>query len=362
MTVSTAPVEIALWSGDYGLPTGQAAVTAHVITGGSGMAWREHVYRGAGWRSISSWLCASFGLWRDIARGRVKTLYLVCSRSDAGFVRDIPALLAARVGVRTIVHAHGSDIVDLLARRRVSPLARALYARCEIVVPSQHLLEPLESITGRSPRLCENYQQVSRTLKNVSSDSNELVVCWNSNVLASKGFFDLAKGIALARDAGLPVRLVSMGQPMADAEMSREEVCRRIEALRSQDWFDHRGPLDPAACSAVISAADVVALPSRYASECQPLAVIQAMCAGKAILAADTPALRATLCGYPAHFVPVGSSEAIATVLRALLDRKLKNPLAFPVEREAAAETARKRFSVERFDREMRSILLSGAS
>lgn len=354
-------VEIALWSGDYGLPTGQAIVTAHVVAGGPGMAWREHVYRGVGWRSISSWLRASFGLWRDIARGRVKTLYLVCSRSDGGFVRDIPALLAARVGVRTIVHAHGSDIIDLLARRRVSSLARALYARCEVLVPSQHLLEPLEDIIGRSPRLCENYQQASPTSRNVVSNTNELVVCWNSNVLASKGFFDLADGIALARDGGLQVRLVSMGQPMADTEMSREEVCRGIEALRSEDWFDHRGPLDPAVCNAVVSEADVVALPSRYSSECQPLAVIHAMCAGKAIVAADTSALRATLCGYPAHFVPAGSSQAIADVLRVLLDRKLENPLAFPAEREAAAETARKRFSAERFDREMRSILLFGA-
>jgi len=360
--MTARPVEIALWSGDYGLPTGQAMVTEHVVSGGPGSSWREHVYRGVGWRSFSSWLRASFGLWRDIARGRVKTLYLVCSRSDAGFVRDIPALLAARAGVRTIIHAHGSDIVDLLARRRVSPLARKLYAHCEIVVPSEHLLEPLEDVMGCSPHLCENYQQASPTPKDASSNSNELVVCWNSNVLASKGFFDLADGIALARDGGLQVRLVSMGQAMADAEMGREEVCCHLETLRSQDWFDHRGPLDPSACNAVVSEADVVALPSRYSSECQPLAVIQAMCAGKAIIAADTPALRATLCGYPAHFVPVGSPEAIATVLQALLDQKLKNPLAFPAECEAAAETARKRFSVERFDREMRSILLSGVA
>lgn len=347
-----------LWSADYTRTTGQALVTARVARNQPAVTWREYVYRGAGLRSLITWAGAVLRLWRDIALGRIRTLYLVCSRSNGGFLRDIPALLAARAGVRTAIHAHGSDIVDLLASRRLSPLARALYARCELVVPSTHLVESLRVLTAAPVHLCENYfaGDLGNGAMN-SSDHDALTILWNSNVMASKGFFDLAEAIRQLREEGLPVQLVSIGQPLGDEEMRESETRCRLDALSALEWVDHRGKVAQGKAIALLAEADVVALPSRYSSECQPLAIIQAMCAGKAIVASDIPALRATLRDYPAHFAPVRSVAAIADALRELHRLKQADLIAFASSREKAAAEARARFSAERFDREMAAIL-----
>lgn len=361
MTTHLHGMQIALWSGDYTQTTGQALVTARVVRSQSAIKWREYVYRGVGLRSMASWARAVCRLWWDIAFGRVKSLYLVCSRSNGGFLRDVPALLATWAGVRIVVHAHGSDIVDLLSDRRISPLARGLYANCEIVVPSTHLLEPLRRVTAAPVHLCENYFSGTSKNKNKADQSNAamLTVLWNSNVMASKGFFDVLKAVQQIHAEGLTVRLISVGQPLTDEEMSATEAERCLKAFSAEKWFDYRGKVTPAAVEALSSVADIICLPSY--SECQPLAVIQAMCAGKAIVVSDIPALRATLRDYPAHFAPVRSVFAIADALRDLYRQKQADPDAFASCREDAAVAARNRFSVDRFDREMAAILRPSA-
>lgn len=353
-------VRLGLWSADYTPLTGQALVTARVVRHQDTVSWREYVYSGAGLRMISTWAGAGLRLWRDIVLGRVRTLYLVCSRSNGGFLRDVPALLAARVGLRVIVHVHGSDIVDLLSARRLSPLARALYARCEIVVPSAHLLEPLREVTSARLHLCENFffgDFPVSTAGATPPDPATLTVFWNSNVMASKGFFDLSGAVRQVSEEGLDVRLIAIGRPLGDEEMSLEEATQRLEELRNCDWFHYHGPADQATTMALTAYADVVCLPSRYSSECQPLAVIQAMCMGKAVIVSDTPALRATLGGYPARFVSVRSSDAIVEVLRQMLRQKQADPSAFAAGRQEATSVARTRFATARFDEEMATIL-----
>lgn len=335
-------------------------MTARVVRHQPSISRREYVYRGRGWRSAASWVGTAYRLWRDIAFGRVTSLYLVCSRSNGGFLRDVPALLAARAGARTIVHAHGSDIIGLLANRRLSPLARALYARCEIVVPSTHLVAPLRAVTPARIHLCENYFAGDLGEKTIDPPAHErFTVLWNSNVMASKGFFDLAEAIRQVRREGLAMRLISVGQPIGDEEMPGSGAERRLDALSTEEWFDYHGKVEPTVVTALAGEADVICLPSRYSSECQPLAIIQAMCAGKAIIVSDIPALRATLRDYPAHLVPVRSVAAIADALRDLYRRKQADPAAFMSSRKEVAAAARERFSVERFDREMAAILLS---
>lgn len=353
-------VKIGLWSADYKQITGQALVTARVVQHQARIVWREYVYN-PGLRSLGSWVVAATRLWVAVIRGQVRTIYLVCSRSDGGFLRDTPALLTALAGVRVIVHSHGSDIVDLLTARPLSWLARALYNRCEIIVPSGHLLQPLRKLTKMPLHLCENYFVSAAPHENYESlakaDSVMLSVFWNSNIMSSKGFFLLAEAVNRMAENGHAVRLISIGKPIGDADLSEEKAAARLATLRSVSWFDYRGSVNPDIANALTACADVIALPSRYRSECQPLAIIQAMCAGKAIVVSDIPALRETLGDYPASFVPVGSVTAISEALRHLLNEKQSDPDAFVSSRQAPAAAAKRRFAVTRFDYEMASIL-----
>ena len=73
-----------------------------------------------------------------------KFIYLVCSRSFFGFLRDVPVLILSKLGFRLIIHVHGSDFINLFENKFIREIAKNLYRNCEIIVPSKHMLDILK--------------------------------------------------------------------------------------------------------------------------------------------------------------------------------------------------------------------------
>lgn len=358
-TTSKIGVVLALWSSDFSLITGQAMVTARAAALLRRKGSKEFTYRGAGLSMLWTWLRSSAGLWWTTFFGRVDTLYMVCSRSNFGFLRDLPAYLIRWLGVRVVVHVHGSDIVDLIQRRGIGWLAHKLLSKCELILPSHHLVGPLQRLGISQLHVCENFAVDPQPgtprggwSSPVATDRRALSVLWNSNIMASKGFFMVADAVAAMHNDGQPVTLVALGSAMADNLMSIEEVQQKLEALEQAPWFEYRGSVDRIASVRALGDSDVVCLPSTYSSECQPLAVIEAMCAGRRLLVARTPALLATVGEYPCETVSVIDAKSVREALGQLAAHP---PTASILD--AASAKARIRFSPTRFDSELSLIL-----
>jgi glycosyltransferase involved in cell wall biosynthesis len=227
---------------------------------------------------------------------------------------------------------------------------------CEVIVPSRHLAEPLRRWGIEPVHVCENFAAAAPASLAARDQAADLVVLWNSNIMASKGFFLVAGAVGTLAQRGHKARLVALGRPIADGTMDLAEAERQLRQLSPKPWFAYRGTVDRSQGAALLQAADVVCLPSRYKSECQPLALIEAMCAGRALVIADTPALRATVGGYPCELVSDLSVESVAAALMRVLDR-IKAQADGSAAEAAAAAVACKRFSPSRFDREIRAIL-----
>jgi glycosyltransferase involved in cell wall biosynthesis len=256
-----------------------------------------------------------------------------------------------------VVHSHGSDIVDLLTTRALSSFARWLYSRCEIVLDSSHLLDPVRLVIPvPKVHLCENFAGMMLASDSAATE-DRLTVLWNSHIMASKGFFHTIDAIKMLRDEGLPVHLIAAGGALADVEMTKANVLGLLVPLAAEEWIDFVGIVQPTDMPGLMARADVVALPSYSESECQPLALIDAMCAGKAIVVADTASLRATMGRYPAAFTRPKSVADIACALRSFFLRKNDNRNALILDHVDGARLARERFAIDRFDERIVKIL-----
>jgi glycosyltransferase involved in cell wall biosynthesis len=311
------------------------------------------VYRGTGLKMLGSWFAAALRLWALAASGNISTLYLVCSRSKFGFVRDLPAYLTAVLGVRLICHVHGSDVVRMPTWRVMGPFALRALRSCELIVPSHHLEAPLRCLGVKRVHVCENFAETSGSTR-TSRGKSGLIVLWNSNIMASKGFFLVASAVHQLVKDGHCLQLVATGRPIADEAMSLDQCACKLRDLLAHPWLTYHGLVDRKRAASLLADADVICLPSHYASECQPLALIEAMCAGRPIVISDIPALRATVADYPCEIVPEASEAEVAAALLRICSRNGD----FSAEL-SAAQAARSRFSPVRFDREMLSILTS---
>jgi glycosyltransferase involved in cell wall biosynthesis len=344
---------IIVWSGDWTATTGQAIVTRRVIERQIGIEWVTASYGHGGLRSIVGMFGAVMRLCLFIPTGKTRTVYLVCSRSVVGFLRDVPALLTAFFGARVVVHVHGSDLNEILASTWLGALSRALYDRCEIIIPSRHLINDLRMLTRAPVHVCENFVPMEPDQLMHMSDQTQdgPLIVWNANIMASKGFFDLVKAVRLARKNIPGLRLTALGVPVRDGEMKAEEARDELNKLLDESWFTYIGSVSPEDAFRWTAMSDLYVYPSR--KDCQPLALMQAMCLAKPIIANDIPSLRATLGDYPSKLLPAPVPSDLAQAIEKMV---YEVPSA---ELKIAAAQARERFSSERFDRFM-SLILDG--
>jgi glycosyltransferase involved in cell wall biosynthesis len=342
---------ILLWAACYEVENGQALVTRRVVERQRGVSWIKVTYDpGGGFSAVMSVLKAFYAFFLAIVC-RPDTVYVVCSRSTMGFLRDAPILLLTLLGFRVLVHVHGSDLPDLLRRFGVGAFARALYRRCEILVPSVHLIPSLDKLDCKRVTLCENFAAEARgPIRPGRFEENTIRLLWNSNLMASKGLIECVNGARIAKARGAKVNMTLLGKPIGDKEASALEMASFTESLFAESWINVLGPVSAERASKIVQEHDAVLLPSR--NECQPLAIIEAMAAGLEVVIRDTPALRTTVGSYPALVVK-GDAESIAAAIE---------QLAAGAPRRAqvmldAASAARQRFSPDRFDRDICSIL-----
>lgn len=344
------------WSADISATNGQAIVTRRVVSLLNNYGAHSYSYRPGGLRAITSWLFAIMRLWLGFLSGRFRSLYIVCSRSNAGFVRDVPAYLLSFFGVRLLVHVHGSDIVEMCRRPWIGPAARLFLSRASLILPSSHLEAPLRGLGVRNLFTCENFFESvihpSADLeRSACSPVPGLIVLWNSNIMASKGFFVVAEAVRDLVRQGNAIRFRVVGQCIGDQLVSLADCEAALAELLSEEWFEYLGAVTRERALELVKEADVVCLPSR--AECQPLALIEAMCAGCRIVITDIPALRCTVGDYPAATVP--APPTIAAISAALLD--VANTGHQAPKMTAASVKARQRFSLGRFDQEILGIL-----
>ena len=286
-------------------------------------------------------------------------IYLVCSRSFFGFIRDVPILLISKFGFRVIVHVHGSDFKNIFVNKYIASLAKFLYKNCEIIIPSNHLRNDLQVNVFKKVYLCENF--VDQDLANyddkinlISIQDQVFNVLWNSNIISSKGFFETCDAINFLNNKGHNINFLVLGEPLGDLELSRQNVVKKLNLYNKKRWFVRHNVVDRIHLKKILLNVNAVILPSSYPSECQPLSIIEGMIFCKHIIIKNTKALRNTIGNYPAELVE-RDKLIIANALKACINKDSSSI----TNRIEKGKDALKRFSYGFFESKIKDIFFN---
>lgn len=361
---------LGIWTACFDNITGQAIVTDRVI-GVLQNACDVKLYSFLPRLSVQSlytWVRASLLLFKGVITGNVNNFYLVVSRSHLGFLRDLPALLATRHYPARVLHAHGFDVVELLEGRWYSAVARWTYGDSSLIVPSEHILAyfdktrcrvsainnpvNVDSITGSITDKCQ--ANMFGLESNPSKDI--LHVCWNSNVMASKGFCITFASCERLIRRGLHLHFHIFGAPIGDLSMSHKKITAALNHAKAAPWVSYYGQVSRLEMLRAVAKADVVLLPTFNPSESQGLAVVEAMALGCQIIVSNTEVMRATTEGYPAILVAPSDTDSLD---RALLAAHLKKHH-FRESVGAQSRYIREKFSDKKFSRDIINAIFTG--
>ena len=174
--------------------------------------------------------------------------------------------------------------------------------------------------------------------------------------MSNKGFFDLTDVLKSLSSKDINFTLIAVGALIPDDELTMVQLKQKFSEISEEKWFKYYGKVGPREVNNLLNQVDAVCLLSR--KECQPLALIQAMCVGQELIVSDQPPIKATLGNYPARYIPNKSMRDLEFVLLDMVnnldrERRLKHE-----KFRLSSLDARKRFSISNFVDVMESIFI----
>jgi glycosyltransferase involved in cell wall biosynthesis len=276
---------------------------------------------------IRCWLrlaSSPFSLSATIRQRRPDILHLNTSLNIGAFWRDLAYALVARLhGVRVVLQIHGGTLPHaFLGGSRVShALLRALLGLPDaiVVLAEEELRAYRRFLPGRRIVLIPNGidHAAFDFPRRAVTDARPLQLVFLGRLARVKGVRELLHGLAAALERGASARLA-----IAGSGPEQRALHQIVVRLGLQDAVTFVGATFGADKAALLRDSDVFVLPSY--SEGLPIALLEAMAAGNAVIATPVGAMPDVVVpGTHGMLVPPGDAMAVAAAILAMAaDRK----------------------------------------
>lgn len=281
-----------------------------------------------------------------------KVVYLTCSRSKLGFLRDLPFLLLAKINIPVYVHVHGADFIDLL-HGSLRHVVRFAYKNVHVIYPNSF-------DKNKFIEYCHNVFTLpapSFSWVTEKKDIPRFKIVWSSNLLESKGIFLVVEALTKLSRRRSDFCFVCFGEALSDEFCSGVDVLRRIKQTEeAHDWFHFVGSMPDWLVQSEVRNSCLVCLPSVYRSESQGLAAIDAACSGVGVIISSMPCLVAGLDGYPSNVVDFCVDDLLVAI-ESHINEFNSSPDLYFQRRSRPAKTLQERYSFKMFRRNLLLIL-----
>jgi glycosyltransferase involved in cell wall biosynthesis len=252
-------------------------------------------------------------------------------------------VIARRMGIRHVVTHHANMWMALKLRRRIALRWALRKASATVAVSEdfrQHLLKVLGRVAERVVTIPNGIHSpngdAAPVRKEFGIEPGEVMVLAAGALIPRKGHSFLIEAVQILRREGctVPLRVIIAGTGPEEQNLRKQIAAAGLE----------RTVLLPGVrldIPNLMAASDILAMPSTW--EGMPLAVLEGMHAGSAIIGSDISGIpEAVRQGVDGLLTPPGDAPALAVALRRLLeDRELRERMG-----ASALERAKARFHI----------------
>jgi glycosyltransferase involved in cell wall biosynthesis len=220
---------------------------------------------------------------------KYEVVYFTCSRSMFGSLKDIVLInLVALKGVKIVNHLHGSDFYEFL---HSSPkwYQKILLASYKKVDTSIVLLESMKSqfkdFEDMSVEVVPNFYDKELNEKLVEKDEKKINLVYLSNIMSSKGVFELIDAFEVLSQRYENINLSISGGFIGDMYISSSGVEKKFyDKISKNKKITYLGKIYGNEKVKLLQSSDIFVLPSYYKSEAFPISIIESMACENAIV------------------------------------------------------------------------------
>ncbi|NOT36006.1 MAG: glycosyltransferase family 4 protein [Saprospiraceae bacterium] len=292
----------------------------------------------------------------------ISVVYLTGSRSVLGSLKDVILIRLAKFkNARIINHIHAAHFNKFLESlpSYLKKLYYTSYKKVDVFVPL--LLEMVHEYKEfeKSARIevVENFYDPGMNLLQVPikshQSSDSIVISYFSNLIFSKGIFDLLDAFLLLQKKFPAVLLQIAGNYGSDSFMSAEEVKLKFQPYLENKSIEYCGVLQRDAKIKFLTRSHIFILPSFYTSEAFPISILEAMRCGNAIIVSDHHYLPGIVGKEGGSIVEARNINAISDSIETMLE----HPEELKTIRSHNVKFASSHYSLDKYINKLYSII-----
>ena len=281
---------------------------------------------------ILNYLGSIFGLTLQLVFSHFEKVYFIGARSKWGFLRQLPLFFIANIKrVKLINHLHGADFKSFYQQSGfLKPLVKLAYnsVHTSIVLLPGMKKEfedfPKMHITVIPNAVGHAFDRVQPTFPKSKK------VLYLSNLLASKGIFEYLEAAEQLLLTQTDININIAGDFVSDHLMSARQVkelfIHKLTQLKKQfgDQINYLGVVTGIQKTALLAQNAILVLPTYYPTEALPIAILEAMTSGNAIVATKHNYLEEFLSTKNGMLIPPKSVPAIVDAVKKLFESPKK--------------------------------------
>ncbi|MCJ1908374.1 glycosyltransferase family 4 protein [Planococcus ruber] len=219
-------------------------------------------------------------------------LYISISQTKMGLIRDCLFIRFAKVSNRNrvVAHLHGNNLggtIDATSGRLRKFIENTLKKVDVGIVLGGKLAPNFKNLVKRVEVVSNGIPEhfIRKNEINFNRKKERLSILYLSNLMAEKGYVELIHAVVGLIKEGLDLELNLVGAIQSENEF--QEVKRFIDKNGMADRIIYHGTKRGEEKKRFFLEADMMALPTKYKVEGQPMSIIEGMAAGLPIISSD---------------------------------------------------------------------------
>lgn len=216
-------------------------------------------------------------------------VYFTCSRSFLGSIKDILLInLASYRNIKLINHLHGSDFYEFLhgSSNWYKKILLKSYTKVDTsIVLLNSMRNQFKDFPNMKIEVVVNFYDIELDNILAEKDSQTINLLYLSNIIKSKGIFELIEAFEKLSSTYENIYLNIAGGFIADNYMSIDEIKEKFyKKISNNKKIKYIGKTFGEEKVELLQKSDIFVLPSYYKSEAFPISIIEAMRSGNAIV------------------------------------------------------------------------------
>jgi glycosyltransferase involved in cell wall biosynthesis len=268
-----------------------------------------------------------------LIKNRPHLVYLTIAQSSFGFLKDCPLIILSKLfGKKCVIHFHGG-LFGLTYQKSKFFARWIMTISLKLVDATVVLTDSLKSMVNQVvpeekiyviPNCVEDSlilspTEVEKNKNRINQNLKPFTVLYFSNLIKSKGYFDVLKATCDFKDNS--IKFIFVGSWLNQEE--KKEVEEFIQSNQIEKLVEFMEPVYGERKKQLLIASDVFVLPTYYPQEGLPITMLEAMACGLPVIVTQYRGIADVITeGENGFFVPARDPQAIANKIKILLQDK----------------------------------------